>query len=79
MQGDQRQAPPAENHLDATPMKSTILEPGEFCSLLLSRRRFERCDTVGEGVHRLVDPVTREKFEVPEDLLQVHVMRLVES
>jgi hypothetical protein len=52
---------------------SRLLEPEEFCRLLLSRRRLVRYDTLGSPDCRLLDETNGELFNVEESKLDRYV------
>jgi hypothetical protein len=52
-----------------------LLEPADFCDLLLSRRQLDRFQSV-EGVLGLLDRHTDERFQVEESTLDRYAERL---
>lgn len=52
---------------------SRLLEPEEFCRLLLSRRRLVRYDKFGTHACRLLDETSGELFNVEESKLDRYV------
>ena len=50
-----------------------LLEPEEFCKLLLSRRRLVRCDKIGTDGCRLLNETSGELFDVGEATLDKYV------
>jgi hypothetical protein len=53
-----------------------LLEPAEFCRLLLSRRQLVRCQSAGSGMLGLLDPRTDEVFQVNVATLDRYTERL---
>lgn len=58
---------------------SRLLEPEEFCRLLLSRRRLVRYDTLGSPDCRLLDETNGELFNVEESKLDRYVEKVEEG
>jgi hypothetical protein len=56
-----------------------LLEPAEFCRLLLSRRQLVRFNGIAAGVLGLLDPITDEVFQVHAAALERYAERLVGS
>lgn len=52
-----------------------LLEPAEFCRLLLSRRRLVRYDTLSSPACRLLDEASGEVFNVEEAKLDQYAER----
>lgn len=50
-----------------------LLEPKEFCKMLLSRRRLVRCDKMGTDACRLLDETSGELFDVAVATLDEYV------
>ena len=58
---------------------SRLLDPEEFCRLLLSRRRLVRYDTLGSPACRLLDEISGEEFNVEEADLDRYVEKKEEG
>lgn len=57
---------------------SRLLEPDEFCKLLLSRRRLVRFDKKSTTACRLIDESTGEVFDVEEAELDKYIEKEAE-
>lgn len=58
--------------------RQKLLEPAEFCELLLSRRQLVRFQDV-DGVLGLFDPLTDERYQVDQARLDRYAERPVAS
>jgi hypothetical protein len=56
--------------------RQKLLEPAEFCELLLSRRQLLRFQDV-DGMLGLFDPLTDERYQVDQARLDRYAERLV--
>jgi len=58
-------------------LREKLLEPAEFCGLLLSRRQLVRSYNNVDGVLGLLDPLTNDRYQVEEATLDRYAERLI--
>ena len=53
-----------------------VLDPAEFCRLILSRKHLLRDNRTGSSAMALIDPISGERYQVDGDRLDQFIERI---